>query len=224
MRRKYAILVAAGKGLRMKMPVPKQFVSVAGRPVLYHCIAAFLSAYSDLEVILVLPPGGEGRPDGLWEASDARRIQVTTGGNTRFESVKNGLALVKEPAVVMVHDGVRPLVPVVLIRACYEQAVEKGSAIPVVPIKDSIRQLTGQAHAPVDRSRYVAVQTPQTFLSEILLPAFTQPYQKDFTDEATVVEASGHAVHLIDGSEENIKITRPVDLHIAGQLFTRNKA
>ena len=224
MRKKYAIVVAAGKGLRMKMPVPKQFLSVAGRPVLYHSIAAFLAAYADLEVILVLPPDGTEAPAGLWEPADAGRIHLTTGGNTRFDSVKNGLALVEEPAVVMVHDGVRPLVPVALIHACYAQALAKGSAIPVVPIKDSLRRITGARHEPVDRSHYVAIQTPQTFLSEILLPAFAQPYRAAFTDEATVVEASGHPVHLIAGSEGNIKITRPVDLHIAAQLFTHNKA
>jgi 2-C-methyl-D-erythritol 4-phosphate cytidylyltransferase len=147
------------------------------------------------------------------------RVQITTGGDTRFQSVKNGLTLVEEESIIFVHDGVRCLVSKELIQRCYEQAVEKGSAVPAIASKDSIRLITGNNSEPFDRNRAMLVQTPQTFQSKILLPAFDTEYKDGFTDEATVVEASGLNIHLIEGEENNIKITRPVDLLIAEKIL-----
>ena len=141
------------------------------------------------------------------------------GGATRFESVKNGFQAVKEPGVIFVHDGVRCLVSSDLIKKCYEEALVHGSAIPAVTATDSIRLISGETHHVVDRNLVKIIQTPQTFLSSVLLPAFEQPYQASFTDEATVVEAAGHTVRLIEGEYSNLKITRPQDLIVAESLF-----
>lgn len=231
--KKVAVIVAGGSGSRMGSATPKQFLLLHNKPVLWHTLAAFLNAYEDMEVVLVLPhahlPAGEEIIKDIQTAlpAAAGRIAITAGGDTRYHSVQNGLALVTEASVVFVHDGVRCMVSEILIRRCFEQALEKGSAIPVVTATDSIRLLSaapvqGQMGASVvaDRSRVGIVQTPQTFLSSILLPAFTQPFSDAFTDEATVVEAAGHEVHLVEGEYANIKITRPVDLLIAEKLLT----
>lgn len=227
MRKKYAILVAAGKGSRMQAAVPKQFLELQDRPMLVYSIEAFLKAYADIHIILVLPAHKTALASSVvtYFQNTGAAISITDGGALRFDSVKNGLKLVTSESVVFVHDGARPLVSVELIRACYEQALEKGSAIPVLPLKESIRQVSDRGSHALDRALFCSVQTPQTFLSELLIPAFEQPYQQAFTDEATVVEYAGKAVHLIDGEEENIKITRPVDLLLAGQiLLKRSKA
>jgi 2-C-methyl-D-erythritol 4-phosphate cytidylyltransferase len=147
-------------------------------------------------------------------------IILVKGGETRFHSVKNGLDQVPEYSVVFVHDGVRPLVSVALIRACYEAALESGSAIPAIDMKDSVRELyKEEENRAVDRERFKIIQTPQTFLSELILPAFALPYDPLFTDEATVVEKQGHIIRLVPGEEANIKITRPLDLVIASALL-----
>ncbi|MDE3251144.1 MAG: 2-C-methyl-D-erythritol 4-phosphate cytidylyltransferase, partial [Bacteroidota bacterium] len=151
-------------------------------------------------------------------------ITVVEGGDSRFQSVKNGLAHCDKPSVVFVHDGVRCLVSPALIRRCYEQAISLGSAIPAVAATDSVRIAQGDKHTSVDRSEVRLVQTPQTFLTEILLDAFQQPQQDAFTDEATVVEAFGGKIHLIDGEYSNIKITRPVDLIIAEQILLERES
>lgn len=213
---KFAIIVAGGSGTRMNSAVPKQFLLLKDKPVLCHSIQRFLDSYQDMQVILVLPEQhletGRTMMDLFFPGKD---IRLTTGGATRFDSVKNGLALVSGDAVVFVHDGVRCLVSTSLIHRCYESAVEFGSAIPVVPAKDSIRLVTADGNVPLNRNMVKLVQTPQVFLSRILLPAFSVAYEERFTDEATVVEASGLAVHLVEGDERNIKITTPADLETA---------
>lgn len=227
MRKKYAILVAAGKGLRMKEAVPKQFLSLLDKPLLYYTINAFLTAYNDLQIILVLPASaGSLEISAVLQWFPDRPICITRGGATRFDSVKEGLKQVEAPSVIFVHDGVRPLITPRLIRACYEQTLQYGSAIPAIKLKDSIRQINEKGNRAVNRDHFRSIQTPQTFLSEILLPAFDQPFQPGFTDEATVVEHhSNQKIHLIEGEEENIKITRPFDLQVAGQvLLKRSKA
>jgi len=219
--KKYAVIVAGGNGSRMKTATPKQFLLLHNKPVLFYTIEVFLKAFSDLEIILVLPP--DFVEDGyiMTElSSDAARIKLTAGGKTRFESVKKGLELVKEESVVFVHDGVRCLVSAALIRACYEQAMEKGSAVPAVAVTDSVRVLTARGSQPLNRDLLRAVQTPQTFRSSILLKAFEQPYREAFTDEATVAEAAGFEIHLIEGDKKNIKITLPEDLLIAENLLS----
>jgi 2-C-methyl-D-erythritol 4-phosphate cytidylyltransferase len=223
---KYAVIVAGGSGLRMGSAVPKQFLELRGKPLLWYTLNTFLQSFDDLQIILVLPSSylsqGEMLRKLFLEKSD--RIVVTAGGETRFHSVQNGLQLVSEPSIVFVHDGVRCLVSRELVRSCYEQAVEKGSAIPAVMATDSIRIVSGSGHVVADRNQIRIIQTPQTFQSAILLPAFTQLYEDAFTDEATVVENAGTAVQLIAGEYENIKVTRPTDLLVAEKILAERSA
>jgi 2-C-methyl-D-erythritol 4-phosphate cytidylyltransferase len=169
--------------------------------------------------VLVLPVSYLEEAATYFEPAQLTHIRFIAGGATRFDSVKNGLQAVKEPGVIFVHDGVRCLVSSDLIKKCYEQALVHGSAIPAVTATDSIRLISGDTHQVVDRNLVKIIQTPQTFLSTLLLPAFEQPYQASFTDEATVLEAAGHTVRLIEGEYSNIKITRPQDLIVAESLF-----
>jgi 2-C-methyl-D-erythritol 4-phosphate cytidylyltransferase len=218
--KKFAVIVAGGSGLRMGTEVPKQFLLLNGKSILQYTIEAFLKAYDDMNVIVVLPPQhlqlGE---ETIAKINNAANVQVTAGGDTRFQSVKNGLAKITEPSIIFVHDGVRCMISKSLIHRCYEQALAKGSAIPCVAATDSIRLSSGDHHEVIDRTTVRIIQTPQTFLSSILLPAFQQEYQSSFTDEATVVEAMGEKVYLVEGDYNNIKITRPVDLYIAEKLL-----
>ena len=219
---KYAVIVAGGTGTRMGAAVPKQFMQLNGKPVLLHTIETFLRAYADLQIILVLPASFEEQGRQLiLHTTTASRVQIVLGGATRFHSVQNGLKKINEASVIFVHDGVRCLVTESLIRRCYEQTIVKGNAIPAVAVNDSIRMVEGNKTKVVDRSRLLAVQTPQTFRSNILLSAFEQPYNEAFTDEATVAEAAGHEIFMIEGEKENIKITLPADLLIAEQLFRK---
>jgi 2-C-methyl-D-erythritol 4-phosphate cytidylyltransferase len=223
--KKYAIIVAGGNGTRMGADKPKQFLLLQGKPILSYTIDRFLASFADIHIILVLPADylllGQQMLEDYFQGS---AIEITTGGATRFHSVQNGLKSVIEPSVVFVHDGVRCLVTTDLIRRCYEQALDKGSAIPAVAATDSIRIVDGDQHKVINRDAVRIIQTPQTFLSHILLPAFEQPYVDHFTDEATVVEANGEAVKLLEGAYENIKITRPADLMIAEQILAERSA
>lgn len=219
--KKYAIIVAGGNGTRMGTAMPKQFLLLQQKPLLWYTLDTFLHAFDDIRIILVLPK--ENKEEGvkiIQTLNAAERVTITEGGVTRFHSVQNGLALVTEPSVIFVHDGVRCLVTKDLIHRCYEQAVNKGSAIPVVTATDSIRIMEDEDHYVVNRNNVRIIQTPQTFRSHLLLPAFEQPYDESFTDEATVVEASGETVYLVEGEYDNIKITRPVDLLIAEKILS----
>lgn len=214
--KKFAVIVAGGSGSRMNSNLPKQFLLLNGKPVLYYTLDTFLKAYPDLQIILVLPEDHVAAGQEIIDAFfDYERIRITEGGRTRFHSVQNGLQLIEEESIIFVHDGVRCLLSPALIQRCYEAALEMGSAIPVIDSKDSIRVLTEDGNEAVDRSSIKLVQTPQTFHSKILLPAYKIDYKDKFTDEATVVEAFGLKVYLVDGEEDNIKITRPVDLAVA---------
>lgn len=218
--KKYAVIVAGGAGTRMGSAVPKQFILLGGKPVLWYPVNTFLSADMDMQVILVLPEAHMEAGRALAEGFGGMgRIRLVAGGETRFHSVARGLALTDEEAVVAVHDGVRCLVSTDLIRRCFEQAARMGSAIPVVDSRDSVRLVTEAGSEAVDRSRIRLVQTPQTFLGNILLPAYRAAYHDAYTDEASVVEAAGHTVHLIDGDPNNIKITLPGDLLLAERLL-----
>ena len=200
--------------------LPKQFILLKDKPVLYYTIKAFLDAYDDLQAVLVLPVEYMDMGQEIIDAYfDKDRIQIAAGGDTRFQSVKNGLQLVEGEAIIFVHDGVRCLLSQQLIHACYAKAIETGTAVPVITSKDSVRLLTDDGSDAIDRNKVMLVQTPQTFHSKILLPAFQFDYKGKFTDEATVVEAYGLKVSLIEGEESNIKITRPVDLLIAERLL-----
>jgi 2-C-methyl-D-erythritol 4-phosphate cytidylyltransferase len=217
---KYAIIVAGGSGIRMGTCIPKQFVLLKDKPVLYYTLKVFLDAYEDLQVILVLPVGYTDMGQEIIDAYfDKDRIKITAGGDTRFQSVKNGLVLIEGESIIFVHDGVRCLLSKELIHRCYTQAVESGTAIPAVVAKDSIRLLREEGNEAFDRNKVMLIQTPQTFHSKILLPAFQIDYKDKFTDEASVVEAYGIKVSLIEGEENNIKITRPLDLLIAEKIL-----
>ena len=214
--KKYAVIVAGGSGSRMKANLPKQFLLLNGKPVLYYTIDTFLKSYKDLQIILVLPEDHIAAGQEIIDAFfDYDRIKITAGGRTRFHSVQNGLELIPDESIIFVHDGVRCLLTTNLIHRCYITALEFGSAIPVIDSKDSIRMITEEGNEALDRSKIKLVQTPQTFHSKILLPAYKIDYKDKYTDEATVAEAFGLKVHLIEGEEGNIKITRPVDLTVA---------
>lgn len=217
--KKTAVIVAGGSGVRMGAAVPKQFLHLKGKPIIWHTVQQFFYAYYDIQIVLVLPASYLQEAATYFEPAQLAHIQFIAGGATRFDSVKNGLQAVKEPGVIFVHDGVRCLISSDLIKKCYDQALLLGSAIPAVTATDSIRLVTGDTHQVIDRNQVKIIQTPQTFLSTLLLPAFEQPYQASFTDEATVVEAAGHRVHLIEGEYSNLKITRPQDLIVAESLF-----
>jgi len=218
--KKYAVIVAGGSGLRMGTDLPKQFLLLKGKPVLQYTLQSFLLAYTDLQIILVLPAQQLSKGEEIIKQMNVEeRVKIISGGDTRFHSVKRGLGLVTEPSIVFVHDGVRCLVSEALIRRCYQQAVDTGSAIPVVAATDSIRIDEGGSHYPFDRNKIRIVQTPQTFRSDIILQAFNQKYSIDFTDEATVAEAAGNKVFLIEGEYNNLKVTRRIDLFIAEKLL-----
>ena len=176
--------------------------------------------YAHIEIILVLPPEhiakGQEIIDGYFDSS---RFRLCPGGSTRFHSVQNGLALINEECIVFVHDGVRCLLTTNLVKKCYQAAVENGTAIPVVECTDSVRMITDSGSKILNRSTLRLVQTPQTFHSKILLPAFKIDYKENFTDEASVVEAFGIKVNLIEGEVNNIKITKPADLVLAESLL-----
>jgi len=219
--KKIALIVAGGSGSRMNSDTPKQFLLLKNRPVLYYSIKSFLDAFDDLEIILVLPEEhislGQEIIDGYFDRS---KFKITAGGRTRFHSVKNGLSLVHEDeAIIFVHDGVRCLITPALIKNCYEAALKSGTAIPVVSCRDSVRMLTSNGNKVVNRTKVKLVQTPQTFHSKILLPAFAIDYKDQFTDEATVVEAYGMKVTLVEGEINNIKITTQEDLLLAEHIL-----
>ncbi len=219
--KKIALIVAGGNGIRMKNEIPKQFLLLKNKPVLYYSIKAFLDAYEDIQIILVLPEEhiGKGQEiiDGYFDNS---RFRIAAGGRTRFHSVQNGLSLIKEEeAIIFVHDGVRCLITCELIKKCYGAAIELGTAIPATGCSDSVRILTANGNKIADRNKVRLVQTPQTFHSKILLPAFKIDYKDKFTDEASVVEAYGLTVNLVEGEKNNIKITTPADLLMAEILM-----
>ena len=218
--KKYAVIVAGGQGIRMGSVIPKQFLPLLGKPMLCHAIESFAQAMPGIHLILVLPANQVGSAQTVLR-SYIGNIDVTTvaGGETRYHSVQNGLKQITGEGVVFVHDGARPLISGELIMRCYEQAIEKGSAVPVIPLVESARIVDGEQSKPLDRENLRIVQTPQTFRTEVILPAFRQAYIPSFTDEATVLEAFGTTVHLIDGMPDNIKVTTPNDMIVAEALL-----
>jgi 2-C-methyl-D-erythritol 4-phosphate cytidylyltransferase len=223
--KQYAIIVAGGSGSRMGSSVPKQFLPLAGKPVLVHTLERFLAYSPAVQVILCLPADQlpawrEIRKAHSSLEAFASPILETPGGATRFQSVRNGLALIEGEGLVAVHDGVRPLVPVEVIAAGFRQAETDGTAVVAVPAKDSIRQIVSETeNRALDRASLRLVQTPQTFRVGLLKDAFRQSESPLFTDDASVAEAAGFPVFLVDGSYENIKITTPEDLLLAEALL-----
>jgi 2-C-methyl-D-erythritol 4-phosphate cytidylyltransferase len=218
----YVIIVAGGKGLRMGSDIPKQFLPIGGKPVLMRTLERFRTYSDDLQIILVLPEAQQDYWRQLCEEYHFDvEYQLANGGQTRFHSVQNGLALVPDNAegVVGVHDGVRPFPSIEVIRNCYETAREKKAVIPVIPVVETVRHLENEGSVTVPRNDYRLVQTPQTFDIQLLKAANHQPYNDGFTDDASVVESYGHAITLVEGNRENIKITTPYDMKIAEVLI-----
>ena len=217
----YIIIVAGGKGLRMGSDIPKQFLPIGGKPVLMRTLERFREYSEDLQIILVLP---EAQQDYWRERCQEYNFQVeyllANGGQTRFHSVQNGLALVPDDAegVVGVHDGVRPFPSIEVIRNCFETARTAKAVIPVIPVVETVRHLEKEGSVTVPRGDYRLVQTPQTFDIQLLKAANRQPYDDDFTDDASVVESYGYQITLVEGNRENIKITTPYDIIVAEAL------
>ena len=216
----YVLIVAGGKGLRMGADIPKQFLPVGGKPVLMRTLEAFYAYNQDMRIILVLP---HGQQDYWKRLCGEYRFDIphsiADGGETRFHSVRNGLALVDEPGLVGVHDGVRPFVSQEVIARCYALAATELAVVPVVKVVETVRRLTDAGSITVNRDEYRLVQTPQVFDGEVLKQACSQPYTSAFTDDASVVEAWGVPVTLTEGNRENIKITTPFDLKVAAALL-----
>lgn len=218
--KKYAVIVAGGLGKRMGADLPKQFLLLKDKPLLYYTIDTFLKAFDDLQIILVLPEEHTDHGREIIDAwFDKSRIQITIGGETRFESVKKGLSLINEESIVFVHDAVRCLVTDDLLKRCYENALETGNAVPALSSKETVRLVVNEENKLLDRDDVMLIQTPQTFHSKILLPAFKIDYKEKFTDEANVVEAFGIKINLVAGEETNIKITKPMDLLVAEKIL-----
>ena len=203
--------------------IPKQFLPIGGMPVLMRTVEVFRQAYPDIHIILVLPAPQQAYWQQLCrEYSFSVPFQIADGGETRFHSVSNGLKLVPDDVegVVGVHDGVRPFVSVETIRRCYDEAVEFGAVVPVVSVVETVRRLCKDgASVTVPRDEYKLVQTPQTFRVSLLKEAYLQAYIPSFTDDASVVEAMGNPVHLVEGNRENIKITTPADIRFVNGLL-----
>jgi 2-C-methyl-D-erythritol 4-phosphate cytidylyltransferase len=217
---KYVIIVAGGKGKRMEAEIPKQFLQIAGKPILMHTLQKIYGFDHTIQIILVLP-----EPFIDFWRSLCNRFDfvvphtVVQGGDTRFESVQCGLRAVVKDGLVAIHDGVRPLVSQITWNNVFKTAEKSGNAIPAVKINESMRILKGDLSTPVRRQDFKLIQTPQCFRSELIIKAYAQPYREDFTDDATVVEALGENINLVEGNFENIKITRPVDLKFAEALL-----
>lgn len=219
----YVVIVAGGKGLRMGADVPKQFLLFGGKPVLMHTIERFHAFDAQLQIILVLPPDQQGYWHELCLAHHFKLpYLLADGGATRFESVRNGLALIPNDAqgMVAVHDGVRPMVSVKVIERCFAMACKALAVIPVTPVVETLRQIMPDGVSQtVNRDAYRLVQTPQTFDLQLLKQAYQQPYSTAFTDDASVVEALGMQITMVEGNKENIKITTPFDLDVCERLL-----
>ena len=212
----WAIIVAAGSGSRMQTETPKQFLELRGKPILMHSIMAFANACEDIRMIVVLPPSQIESWQKLCSRYDfTLKHDVVVGGDTRFHSVKNGLSRLAGDGLVAIHDGVRPLASQKTIIGCFREAATYGCAIPVVPVIESVRELSEQTNRILDRSALRLIQTPQVFDIALLKKAYEQEYSPAFTDDASVFEKAGHKIHLTDGNVENIKITTQNDLVVA---------
>ena len=219
----YALIVAGGKGTRIKSTVPKQFLEIAGLPVLMHTINAFYRYSNAINVILVLPEDDFNTWEILCKKySFTKSVTLQQGGNSRFQSVKNGLNKIEGDGLVAIHDGVRPLVSERIIESSFKLAAVNQSAIAAVQLKESIRRVDRENTQSVDRSIYRLIQTPQTFDIALIKKAYQSIEDGTLTDDASVVERAGHVVSLFDGSYENIKITTEEDLIIAEALLRRN--
>ena len=218
--KRYVVIVAGGQGVRMGADRPKQFLEIGGKPILRHTIERFLAFDPSFEVIVVLPSAQkEWWRDYCRQSGFLERYSIFSGGITRFHSVQNALRFVGDEGLVAVHDGVRPLVSRALLERIFAAAEEAPAVIPAVPVVESVRRVEEDASVPVSRDGLVLVQTPQVFAADVLKKAYDQPFSPSFTDDASVVEASGVRVHVVSGDRINLKITTPEDLQLAEGLF-----
>jgi 2-C-methyl-D-erythritol 4-phosphate cytidylyltransferase len=215
----YALIVAGGKGTRMGNEIPKQFLELRGVPVIVHTVNAFLRYSRDIRIILVLPPNEIDRWRKLATRHSLPLVETQTGGETRFQSVKNGLEKIREEGLVAIHDGVRPLVSEDIIAASFRLAAVHGSAVASVRLKESLRMTDQHGTRALDRSQYRLIQTPQTFRTGLIRKAYELTEELSLTDDASVAERAGHKISLFEGSYRNIKITSPEDLAVAQALL-----
>ncbi len=214
------VIVAGGSGSRMNSQIPKQFMEIHKKPVIVWTMEKFLEFDPSMKIVLVLPENHLI----VWQNIESKfprlkNIQVTTGGATRFHSVQNGLKHVSSRDIVGIHDAVRPLVSMDSIRNCYEQAMIRGSAVPVVDMEDSLRRLEGKGSVVIDRRQLKRVQTPQVFKASKLIEAYENSLEKNYTDDASVYESYFGNINLVEGNPENIKITYPADMKMAAALL-----
>jgi len=219
--KKYAIIVAGGSGQRMQSAVPKQFLLLQGKPVLYHTLAAFYQADASTEIIVVLPSDQFDFWESLISKLPTIPHRLVAGGNSRFQSSQNAIQTLSEDGLVAIHDGVRPLIEPALISSSFQVASEKGNAVLAVASKDSVRNYSNvkKRFQHLNRESIRLIQTPQIFSTKDLQEAFKQAYSDEFTDDARVVEALGIQINLVEGSYKNIKITTPEDLLLAEVLL-----
>jgi 2-C-methyl-D-erythritol 4-phosphate cytidylyltransferase len=216
----YALIVAGGSGKRMGTEIPKQFLELSGKPVLIRTIEKFWLFDASIKIITVLPEDQLG----YWEKLQKKHsfsipCIVVKGGPARFFSVKNGLEKIEDNSLVAIHDGVRPLVSIDTIKRCFEAAQKFGNAVPVISPADSVRMITEKGNIPVNRQFLRIIQTPQVFDSKLIKKAYLQDYNPEFTDDASLLEKTGEAIHLVEGNRENLKITNPGDLAVAEALY-----
>lgn len=219
---KYVLITAGGKGVRMNAQLPKQFLTIAGKPIIIHTLEAFLHYDPFIRIILVLPHD----QIHTWKELAVKHkldtpVEIVSGGPTRFHSVKNGLSKVNNDSLVGIHDGVRPLVSKKTITDAFEMAEKLGNGIPACKISESVRITDYAINKPIDREKLRLIQTPQCFQSSLLKKAYEANYHESFTDDASVLEKTGARIYLSEGNRENIKITTPEDLIMAEALLKK---
>jgi len=217
---KYVLIIAGGLGKRMNMDIPKQFIPVAGKPVLMHTIAKFKNFDPKMHIIVIIPR----EHISLWkdlcvEFSFKIEHQIVSGGKERFYSVRNGLKHVPDDALVLIHDGVRPLVSNETIERVIRSSSEKGNAIPYMDLYQSVRKVSQSKNRAVNRNQFKVIQTPQGFYSNYIKEAYSKRYRKSFTDDASVLEALGYEINLVKGNNKNMKITSSTDIHLVDCLM-----
>ena len=218
--KEFCVIVAGGMGTRMGTEIPKQYLLLSGKPVLMYSISAFRLAIPEIPIIVVLPNGQQEIWTDLCEKNRFHEPHtVVVGGNTRYQSVRNGLDSLAGNGLVAVHDGVRPLVRPDTIRHLFAEAAIHSNAIPAIFSNDSLRWSDERGNRVIDRNFVKLIQTPQVFELNKLRAAYVQEYEDAFTDDATVWEKAGNAVHLCEGQEGNLKITTRKDLRIAEALL-----
>lgn len=222
--KKYVIIVAGGKGIRMSADLPKQFLKLGDKPILMHTILRFAEYDPTMKIIVVLPQDQQDFWKELCRQYDFMvPHKIANGGDTRFQSVKNGLAFIRETGLVGIHDGVRPFVTSEVIDRCYKTAEATGAVIPVIDILETVREVLPEGSRSVNRNSYKVVQTPQVFQNDLLLRAYNQLYREEYTDDATVVESCDIKVTLVEGNRENIKITTPLDMMLGEVIIQKGE-